>query len=98
MKGTLPATFVLGLVVCLTSFGSLPALHAQATGRDLSAAGSENAIGDQEIKAFARAYVQFHKIRAAYEPKLNGAVSRKKKGESNKKRSPSLAPFWSGKD
>jgi hypothetical protein len=32
-------------------------------------------------QAFANAYVQFHKIRATYEPKLNGATSLQEKGQ-----------------
>jgi len=38
-------------------------------------------IDDRELEAFARAYIQFHKIREEYEPKLSSAVSAEEKGQ-----------------
>jgi uncharacterized protein DUF4168 len=34
---------------------------------------AQTEIGDRELRAFARSYLEFHKIRAEYEPALNQA-------------------------
>jgi hypothetical protein len=81
MKKTLPSSRVFGLALYLSLFGSIPALHAQIKSGNLPSTEGKNAIGDKELKAFAKAYVQFHKIRATYEPKLNGATSPQEKGQ-----------------
>ena len=81
MKKTLPASLVFGLALYSSLFGSTPALYAQTKSGDLFSTDGKNAIADKELKAFAKAYVQFHKIRATYEPKLNGATSPQEKGQ-----------------
>ena len=39
-----------------------------------------NRIGDSDLRAFAKAYIEFEKIRGEYEPKLNTANSPQEKG------------------
>jgi hypothetical protein len=39
-----------------------------------------NKIGDSDLRAFAKAYIEFEKIRGEYEPKLNTANSPQEKG------------------
>ena len=38
-------------------------------------------IGDKELRAFAKSYLEFHKIRAEYEPALNQARDSQEKGK-----------------
>lgn len=70
-----------GLALSLTPVGSSSALYAQTKTQDQRPADSQSTISDDELKAFAKAYVQFHKIRAEYEPKLGGAASPQEKGQ-----------------
>ena len=39
-----------------------------------------NRIGDSDLRSFAKAYIEFEKIRGEYEPKLNTANSPQEKG------------------
>jgi len=80
MKTLRRLTLGIGLLLTLASFGSLSALHAQTKIQDQGSASKQRAISDNELKAFAKAYVQFHKIRAEFEPKLGGATSPQEKG------------------
>ena len=68
MKKYLPIPFVFGLTVGL-SFSSLPMVGTQEKPKEPRAS-QQAEIGDKELKAFAKAYVEFHKIRAAHEPAL----------------------------
>ena len=38
-------------------------------------------IGDKELRAFAKSYLEFHKIRAEYEPALNRARDTQEQGK-----------------
>ncbi len=80
MKTLRRLTLGIGLLLPLASFGSFSALHAQTKTQDQGSVSKQRAISDNELKAFAKAYVQFHKIRAEYEPKLGGATSPQEKG------------------
>ena len=81
MKKLGPLTIGFGLALCLAPFGSISALQAQTKSQDQRPADAQSAISDNELKAFAKAYVQFHKIRAEYEPKFGGANSPQEKGQ-----------------
>jgi Domain of unknown function (DUF4168) len=64
LRNTFTFTLGLGLIGLLLSF----------TVRAEEAAPAQNAeIGDEELKAFARAYVEVDKIRLAYEPSFRNA-------------------------
>ena len=41
----------------------------------------QNGIGDNELRAFAKSYLEFHKIRAEYEPALNQARHSQEQGK-----------------
>jgi hypothetical protein len=69
MKKYLPIPFVFGLTVGLSFFSSLPMVRTQEKPKEPRAS-QQAEIGDKELKAFAKAYVEFHKIRAAHEPAL----------------------------
>jgi hypothetical protein len=78
MELFIPLFAALALALCLTPYGSNSPLHAQTIGPDQRPQG---AISDNELKAFAKAYVQFYKIRDEYEPKLGSATSPQEKGQ-----------------
>jgi len=76
----LAATFALG--INLLPAPSISSLHAQTSGSKHYLKRAQGAvIDDRELEAFARAYIQFHKIREEYEPKLSSAVSAEEKGQ-----------------
>jgi len=72
MKKYLPISFVFGLTVGLSLFSSLPMVRTQEKPKEPRAS-QQAEVGDKELKAFAKAYVEFHKIRAAHEPALQSA-------------------------
>ena len=72
MKKYLPIPFVFGLTVGLSLFSSLPVVRTQGKPNEPRAS-QQAEVGDKELKAFAKAYVEFHKIRAAHEPALQSA-------------------------
>ena len=81
MKKIGPLAIGFGLTLSLAPVGSDSTLHAQTKSRDQTPADRQSTISDNELKAFAKAYVQFHKIRAEYEPKLGGATSAQEKSQ-----------------
>jgi Domain of unknown function (DUF4168) len=80
MKAIRRSTLGIGMALSL-AFGPIAALHAQTKSQDQGPTDTQRAISNNELKAFAKAYVQFHKIRADYEPKLSGATSPQEKGQ-----------------
>ena len=72
MKKYLPIPFVFGLTVGLLLFSSLPVVRTQEKPNEPRAS-QQAEVGDKELKAFAKAYVEFHKIRVAHEPALQSA-------------------------
>jgi uncharacterized protein DUF4168 len=69
MKKYLPIPFVFGLTVGLSFFSFLPMVQTQEKPKEPRVS-QQAEIGDKELKAFAKAYVEFHKIRVAHEPAL----------------------------
>jgi hypothetical protein len=72
MKKYLPIPFVFGLTVGL-SFASLPVVRTQEKPQQPRAS-QQAEIGDKELRSFAKAYVEFHKIRVAHEPALKNSA------------------------
>ena len=68
-----------------SAIASLVGLTVGATGAQekpaLQQPSKQTAIGDKELKAFAKSYVEFHKIRAEYEPALNKARDPQEQGK-----------------
>jgi hypothetical protein len=66
--------------VCLSvnSLSALVAWGADAAPKQGSTAESSN-VSDKELRAFAKAYVEYHKIRQNYEPKMNNMRDEKEK-------------------
>ena len=61
-----------GLTVGLSGAQEKPALQQPS---------KQSEIGDKELKAFAKSYLEFHKIRAEYEPALNQARDSQEQGK-----------------
>jgi hypothetical protein len=49
-----------------------PLTHAQELGQDRNS-GAQSEIGDQELRSFAKSYIEFHKLRREFEPQLEKA-------------------------
>jgi predicted ATPase with chaperone activity len=66
--------------VCLSvnSLTALAAWGADAATKQGSTAES-SIVSDKELRAFAKAYVEYHKIRQNYEPKMNNTRDEKEK-------------------
>jgi len=65
------------LAVIIGGLVASPAIviRAQDKARDQQT-GQQSEISDKELKAFAKAYVEFHKIRTVYENSLDGVGNR----------------------
>ncbi|OGQ83738.1 MAG: hypothetical protein A3F90_04445 [Deltaproteobacteria bacterium RIFCSPLOWO2_12_FULL_60_19] len=57
-----------GVLLALSAAGTAPAVHAQEAPKP---AGQQRSVSDKELRAFAGAYVEFHRIRQAYETRLS---------------------------
>jgi len=55
-------------------------VQAQETAPSPSTPGEQRAISDTELRSFAKAYVEFEKIRAEYAPKIGAANTPQEKG------------------
>ena len=80
MKKVAPKCLVVGSVIA-----SLAGLTAGVTGAQekpaLQQPSKQTEIGDKELKSFAKSYLEFHKIRAEYEPALNKARDPQEQGK-----------------
>lgn len=81
MKKFIAIPVVFGLALNLSYFASILPSHAQGKAADQPSATAQGTVSDSELKAFAKAYVKFHQIRAEYEPKLNVAKTQEEKGK-----------------
>lgn len=80
MKTTIVLSAALGFALTSSWFGPALALPPQTISQDHAVTEGQSEISDQEFRAFAKAYVQFHKIRSEYEPQLGSAASDQEKG------------------
>ena len=67
---------VFGMLLALSAAGTPPAVHAQEAPKP---AGQQRSVSDKELRAFAGAYVQFHRIRQAYETRLSNVQDPKER-------------------
>jgi hypothetical protein len=56
-----------------------PALQAQERLQKGAQTGEQPPVSDVQLRSFAKAYVEFEKIRAQYEPRLNAAPTSEEK-------------------
>ena len=68
---------------------STAAVQAQEKSKDLRTS-QPTAVGDKELRSFAKSYIEFHKIRMEYEPALNKASDPQ---ERNKLEQDAVAKF-----
>ena len=77
-------TFVTAPLVAATVIASVTSLTVRTTGAQekpaLQQPSKQTEIGDKELKAFAKSYLEFHKIRAEYEPALSQARDSQEQG------------------
>ena len=75
--------FTKSLVVGLTLGVSLPlsagAVWAQTQAPAQQSPGASTEVSDQELQAFAKSYVEFHKMRTIYEPQVSVAKTPEEK-------------------
>jgi hypothetical protein len=69
---------VLGMTMGLLILWVAPVIPAQVSPEPKPASKQAN-INDKELKAFAKAYAEYHKIRQEYEPAINNAQDPKEK-------------------
>jgi predicted ATPase with chaperone activity len=67
-----------GALSLSVNLSGLVAWGADAAPKQVSTAESSN-VSDKELRAFAKAYVEYHKIRQNYEPKMNNTRDEKEK-------------------
>ncbi len=60
-------------VIGLFSLWLVPAVHSEQPQHPASQQGSDQQVSDQELKAFAKAYVEYQKVRQHYESSLSNA-------------------------
>jgi len=81
MKKIVPLAFLLTVALDI-SYPSLdPAAQGQTTLRTQAQPGAREDVSDTELRAFAKSYVEFYKIRTDYEPRLSVARTTEEKGK-----------------
>jgi hypothetical protein len=89
-------TFTNSLLLGLTLGGSLPlsagAVWAQTQMPAQQSPAAPTEVSDQELQAFAKSYVEFHKMRTVYEPQVSVA---KTPEEKNRIQQEAVAKFSS---
>ena len=78
--GKFSAIASVGVSLLLSMFLSASMVQAQEAAPDASTPAEQRAISDQELRTFAKAYVEFEKIRAEYAPKVGTATTPQEKG------------------
>ena len=73
MKKQITKSLLLGTVLGFSLTSSVAPVWAQAKAPVQQSPGAPTQGSDQELQAFAKSYVEFHKIRTVYEPQLNVA-------------------------
>jgi hypothetical protein len=79
------AFFIIGaaLFAGATMFSAVPGLSAQAASKQESST-AQPAVSDKDLRAFAKAYVEYHRIKQNYEPKLKATKDEKSKQQIEK--------------
>lgn len=71
---------VASLIACLAGLTGGVAGGAQDK-TTIQQPSQQTVVGDKELRAFAKSYLEFHKIRAEYEPALNQAGNSQEQGK-----------------
>jgi predicted ATPase with chaperone activity len=78
MTDFIRSALVVGALSLSVNLFALVAWGADAAPKQGSTTESSN-VSDKELRAFAKAYVEYHKIRQNYEPKMNNTRDEKEK-------------------
>lgn len=74
---------IVAALLMSVSLAVIPQWSAQAASTERNAP-APSKVSDKELKAFAKAYVAYHRIRRTYEPKLRETKNEKVKAEIEK--------------
>ena len=79
MKKQFTNSLVLGLTLGVSLPLSVGAVCAQTQAPAQQSPGMSTEVSDQELQAFAKSYVEFHKMRTIYEPQVGVAKTPEEK-------------------
>ena len=79
MKKQFTNSLVLGLTLGVSLPLSAGAVWAQTPAPAQQSPGASSEVSDQELQAFAKSYVEFHKMRTIYEPQVGVAKTPEEK-------------------
>ena len=79
MKKQFTNSLVLGLTLGVSLPLSAGAVWAQTQAPAQQSPGASSEVSDQELQAFAKSYVEFHKMRTIYEPQVSVAKTPEEK-------------------
>ena len=79
MKKQFTNSLVLGLTLGVSLPLSAGAVWAQTQAPAQQSPGASSEVSDQELQAFAKSYVEFHKMRTIYEPQVGVAKTPEEK-------------------
>ena len=79
MKKQFTSSLVLGLTLGISLPLSAGAVWAQTQAPAPQSPGASSEVSDQELQAFAKSYVEFHKMRTIYEPQVSVAKTPEEK-------------------
>ena len=80
MNPQITKSFIVGAIFAMSHITSVGSSRAQVSAPAQRGPAKQVQISDKELKAFAKSYVEFHKLRAVYEPQLNVAKTPQEKG------------------
>jgi hypothetical protein len=79
MKMILRTLVVFGMTIGLSLFSSIPMVQTQEKPTEQRAGQQE--VSDKELRAFAKSYIKFHRLRAEYQPILDTVHDPQVKGK-----------------
>ncbi|HEY3151935.1 MAG TPA: DUF4168 domain-containing protein [Candidatus Binatia bacterium] len=79
MTDFIRSALVVGAVCLSVNLSALVAWGADAAPRQGGSTAESSNVSDKELRAFAKAYVEYQKIRQSYEPKMNNTRDEKEK-------------------
>src|SRR5574341_1660121 len=80
MNQQITKSLMFGLALGLSYVSSVAVVRPQAKAPAQRGPAEQSEISDKELKAFAKSYVEFHKLRTVYEPQLSVAKTPQEKG------------------
>ena len=81
MRSLMPKQSVIVLAAAALGWTSLSGLGMAQEPPQIQQPYEQTEVSEKDLRAFAKCYIEFHKIRAQYEPALLGARSPQEKGK-----------------